>query len=514
MYISFSFSGEYSEGNVKVRGRDMKNNVSTNRLSVSSFSDVRGEKMTLDLFHKMATRVPAYQKFLKKHRVDVASIRTYDDLVANVPVIDKKNYLSQYPLTELCMDGDLFNNAMISVSSGSTGVPFFWPRGPQQDEVDTDMIARMYDVFEMDKKKTLLILSFSMGTWIAGTLFLVSSVNYANRGNPVSVLTPGVEKANAIDIIQRLASDYDQIVLGGYPPFLKDIVEDGTRSGIDWSKHHTRIIMGGESFSEEWRDYVLEMLGSHDPAHDSANIYGMADVGIVGFETPTSIAVRRAFSKNKASLKEVFGTDILPSLNQFDPTKRHFEKVGDELIVSSNSGIPLVRYNTKDTGGIVSYEALIDPLKSAIHDVADKYKVDLKSSTLPFVYLNGRKDFTVTLYALNIYPENVKAALIDGRIRQLVTGRFIMSVKVDESTMDQSLEIVIELAHGTIATTLDEERVQQVVVEVMRNVNAEYSKLGEAIGDRSLPVIRLVEYGDQTYFAKGVKHRWSKKEAK
>lgn len=493
----------------------MKNNLlPLNHKNIVAFSDKRGEKMALELFHQMATRVPAYKKFLAKHRVDPATVLTYEDFIKKVPLIDKKNYLSEYPLSELCMDGDLFKNAMISVSSGSTGVPFFWPRGLEQDKIDTKMIAGIYDSFEMNTKSTLLVLSFSMGTWIAGTLLMISSVNYANEGNPVSVLTPGVEKANAIDVVMRLADNYDQIVLGGYPPFVKDIIEDGTQAGIDWTKYHTRIVMGGEGFSEEWRDYVLEQLNSTDPTHDAANIYGAADVGIVGFETPLSIAVRRAYNQNRIAAEIAFGTEVLPSLYQYDPTKRHFEKVNDELVISSNSGIPLVRYNLKDTGGLVDHDVMIAGLGTEIETEARRHGVDIKSNNLPFVYLNGRKDFAVTLYGLNIYPENIKAGLIDKRIRRLVTGRFTMAVKVDEATMDQSLELNIELARNAVATVQDQEQVQQVVTEILGKVNSEYHKLNDAVGDRSLPIVRLVEYGDQTYFAKGVKHRWSKKEGK
>ena len=156
----------------------MKNNLlPLNHKNIVAFSDKRGEKMALELFHQMATRVPAYKKFLAKHRVNPATVLTYEDFVKKVPLIDKKNYLSEYPLSELCMDGDLFKNAMISVSSGSTGVPFFWPRGLEQAKIDTKMIAGIYDSFEMNAKSTLLVLRFSMGTWIAGTLLMISSVN-------------------------------------------------------------------------------------------------------------------------------------------------------------------------------------------------------------------------------------------------------------------------------------------------------------------------------------------------
>ena len=489
----------------------MKRNATQTNLKEITFSDPRGERMALELFHAMATRVPAYQKFLHKHHVDPKAIRTYEDFVMHVPLIDKENYLSQYPLADLCMDGNVFYNGMISVSSGSTGVPFFWPRGAEQDKVDTEMLAHIYDAFEMNTKKTLLVLSFSLGTWIAGTLLMISSVHYAEAGNPVSVLTPGIEKANAIDVIKRLADNYDQIVLGGYPPFAKDLIEEGTREGIDWSKYHTRLIMGGESFSEEWRDYVLEMLNSKNPYFDSSNIFGAADVGIVGYETPLSILVRRGYNQNPVIAAELFGTEVLPSLVQFDPTQRHFEKVGDELVVSSNSGIPLVRYNLKDTGGILSHNDATVAIADWLEQSAPEANVKLDMNSLPFVYLNGRKNFTVTIYSVNVYPENIKAALIDTRIRHLVTGRFTMAVKTDDA-MDQSFELNVEMAKDAAGTMNDQEMIERVILETLTQKNSEYRRLYEAVETKAVPQVRLVSFGDQTYFARGVKHRWTRKE--
>lgn len=489
----------------------MKNNVTkTNLMKTTTFSDPRGEKMALELFHEMAQRVPAYKKFLSEHAIDHAAIKTYEDFAANVPLIDKQNYLSKYPLADLCMDGDIFHNAMISVSSGSTGVPFFWPRGAEQNEIDTEMLARIYDAFEMNTKKTLLVLSFSMGTWIAGTLLMESSIKYANAGNPVSVLTPGIEKASAIDVIKRLAGQYEQVVLGGYPPFAKDLIEEGARAGIDWSQLHTRVLMGGESFSEEWRDYVLELLHSTDPYFDSANIYGAADIGIVGYETPLSILTRRVYNENPTALYEHFGTEVLPSLVQFDPARRHFEKVGEELVVSSNSGIPLVRYNLKDTGGILAKDEALMPVHDELQQKAEEAGVDLEMNDLPFVYLNGRKDFVITIYGVNVYPENIKSALIDPRLRQLVTGRFTMATMMDDN-MDQSFEINVELAKDAAAMIDDQAKVTDIIVEALTRLNSEYRKLHEVVGNKARPQVRLVGFGDQNYFARGVKHRWTKK---
>src|ERR1700690_4557917 len=76
----------------------------------------RGERMALKLFHEMATRVPAYKDFLKKHKVDPKKVKTVKDF-KRVPFIDKDNYLRVFPLEQLCWDGDLAGTRQVYSST-------------------------------------------------------------------------------------------------------------------------------------------------------------------------------------------------------------------------------------------------------------------------------------------------------------------------------------------------------------------------------------------------------------
>ncbi len=471
----------------------------------------RGETMALDLFHLAAERVPAYKDFLKKHHVDPKKVRTYEDFQTLVPVVDKKNYLSQYPLAQLCLDGNMFNNRIISVSSGSSGTPFYWPRGLVQDQEGADMFGEIYDnVFQMNEKSTLLVICFSMGTWIAGSFTTTASFGYADKGNPVNIVTPGLEKGEAINAIKNLSAHYEQVVVVGYPPFVKDIIEEGKRSGIKWPKIKTRLLMAGEAFSEEWRDYVLKMISSKDPYFDSSNIYGSADAGILGNETPASVLVRRIYNQRPKMRMSLFGTDTLPSIVQYDPTRRHFEEVNGELVFTTMSGVPLVRYNIRDTGGVIPFEKMTTPIKDRLSKLAKQQNIDLSKWNRPFVYLNGRKDFSVTIYAVNIYPENIKAALIDRHIQRWVTGRFTMATQ-NYSDMDQYFEINVELAQDFVLKAQHKALIEQIILEKLLKLNTEFHKLHAAIGVKAIPHVHLVEFGNPDYFARGVKHRWVKK---
>lgn len=466
-----------------------------------------GEAMALRLFHEAAKRVPAYQDFLYQRGVNPATIRTIADF-RQVPAIDKSNYLTQYPLHKLCWDGTLAGLGMISVSSGSTGQPFFWPRGPEQDQEGAWFHGRIFRrIFDVQEHSTLLVICFSMGTWIAGSYTTASSLQLIAEGLSMNVVTPGIEKAEAIKAIKNLAPNYEQIILAGYPPLTKDIVDEGRREGINWRSFRTRFLWAGETFSEEWRSYLLQKVGSTDLYHDSASIFGSADAALLGHETPVSVLARRLLNRRPAQLRRLFGAIILPSLVQYQPERRYFETMNGELIFTARAGIPLVRYNIHDLGGLMGYEEMTRALGPAFAVGLEHHHIDATQWQLPFVYLGGRKDFTITIYGVNIYPENVKAALIDSRVRSRLTGKFTMATK-NRSDMDQYFEINIELAQGQGVTPVLEALVKEVLLAKLKRLNAEYHRLNVAVGSKSLPQINLVPWGHPQYFKAGVKHHW------
>ncbi|MFN8566593.1 MAG: hypothetical protein U0Z44_03515 [Kouleothrix sp.] len=52
-------------------------------------------------------------------------------------------------------------------------------------------------------------------------------------------------------MVAELGPAYDQVVLLGYPPFLKDIADAGRARGLDWSRFAIKLVLAGEVFSEE-----------------------------------------------------------------------------------------------------------------------------------------------------------------------------------------------------------------------------------------------------------------------
>jgi phenylacetate-CoA ligase len=480
------------------------------------FLEKEGEKRALKLFKEVSQKIPAYKDFLKKHKINPKRIKTIKDF-KKLPITTKKNYLKKYPLSSLFYKNKFSTLDLISVSSGSTGKPFFWPRESYL-EFETTYLHELFlkNFFEIDKLSTLLIIGYSMGIYVAGVFTLNACLRLAQKGYPLTVISPGINKNEILRIIKELGNKYSQIILTGYPPFVKDIIDLGEEYKINWKKIKMKFIFGAEGFSENWRNYILKKVGSKNPLKDSMNTYGSADAAILGHETPLTILIRRLASKNKKLNQALFNDSRLPSLHQYYPFLKFFEvNEKGELIFTTQGGLPLIRYNIGDQGGIISFFQMMRILaqygysQSWIKQTLKKYKANHLLWKLPFVYLFGRADFTVSLYGVKIYPENIKSALESKFLNNICSGKFIMSTEYRKN-QDQYLSINIELLKGIKPTKKLLEKITRVLVNKLRKVNLEYNRLFEAIGPKAIPQITLSMYGESKYFLPRVKQKWVK----
>ncbi|MDP1707237.1 MAG: hypothetical protein Q8L30_01670 [bacterium] len=479
--------------------------------SASLNSKKRAFARALRLFHEAAERVPAYKDFLKKKKVRHELVRSEADFV-QVPLTDKPNYFSRYSLENLSWNGSLASSKYVSTSSGSTGVPFFWPRGEEQDVIIGLMTQHIYeDIFDAKSGTTLFVNSFSLGTWIAGIEFFNSVRWAAEHGTPITVVTPGIDKEEAVNQIKKLSPLFSKVVISGYPPFVKDILDHGIMNGVDWKKMDLKLLFAGEAVSELWKEKVLALAGrsSNDHAR-TTNIYGMAEAGVVAHETPVSTLLRRNLKNIAKKVTGLPDSDTVTGLYQYYPLARYFEVVSDDnLVLTANAGLPMIRYNTRDNGGIIEQDAFAGKEGRELSILAKRQGINLEKWQLPFVYLHGRKDLSVSLYALMIYNENIKYALEHSQYTRQLSGLFTMSVTHLEN-LDQRFEIIVELSKGVApSTTLAEALANEIVTKIC-SINSEYAKLHSVIGDKAKPHITLVPQGGiQTI--PGKKHKWVKR---
>ena len=133
------------------------------------------------------------------------------------------------------------------------------------------------------------------------------------------------------------------------------------------------------------------------------SMLGSADAGLMGFESPSTMALRRDAAQDPDKRRRQFGRERLPMVFNYIPTHRFFEEVDGELIVTANRALPLVRYNIHDEG------CLLGPVDG---------------SGLPSVAVFGREKFAATLYGANIFADDVQNAMLEPEVASSVTGRF------------------------------------------------------------------------------------------
>jgi phenylacetate-CoA ligase len=456
----------------------------------------------------VANNVPAYQEFLANQGIESQSIQSLADF-QKLPKVNKENYISKYPLSQLCYHGKLENCDFIAASSGSTGKSTFWPRSLTDElEIATRFEQIFYDSFQADDKTTLAVVCFALGTWVGGMFTTNCCRHLAAKGYPITVITPGNHKTEILRIVQELGGNFEQVILLGYPPFLKDVIDTGIANGMQWQQYQIKLVMAGEVFSEEWRNLVAHRIGSENPAYDFASMYGTADAGVLGNETPLSISIRRFLAATPAAAKALFGESRLPTLVQYDPSSRFFEVEERNLLFSGNNGIPLIRYSIFDQGGLITYADMIEFLANWGFDPLGELKDNRGIHQLPFVYIFGRSNFTVSYFGANIYPENVTVGLEQPIIREWVTGKFVLQVQEDVDK-NRLLSVVVELAPGV--ENQEEKRLSitnSILTQLLR-LNSEFANYVPP--EYQTPLVELKSTGDAEYFPVGVKHRYTRK---
>jgi phenylacetate-CoA ligase len=300
------------------------------------------------------------------------------------------------------------------------------------------------------------------------------------------------------------------VVLLGYPPFLKDVIDSGIARGVEWQQYQIKLVMAGEVFSEEWRSLVGERVGSTNPCYDSASLYGTADAGVLGNETPLSICIRRFLAEHPDASRALFGESRLPTLVQYDPLSRFFEVQDGTLLFSGDNGIPLVRYHISDNGGLISYETMLKLLAEWGFNPVEALQQEGGRGIhpLPFVYVFGRSNFTVSYFGANIYPENVTVGLEQPVIREWVTGKFVLQVKED-ADQNRFLSVVVELAPGVEGSDKKQDAIASSILSQLLRLNSEFANYVPP--EYQMPQVQLAPTNDPEYFPIGVKHRYTRR---
>jgi phenylacetate-CoA ligase len=189
---------------------------------------------------------------------------------------------------------------------------------------------------------------------------------------------------------------------------------------------------------------------------------------------------------------------------------RFFEVVNGTLVVTGDNGVPLIRYHIADRGGICSFAEMIGFLETHGSVSLEDYGLqpgDLGYS-LPFVWVFGRADFTVSFYGANIYPENVVVGLEQPETRRWVSGKFVMETRTDAAGTE-TLQIAVELLPGLSSGEGLEELVGSSVRRQLLRLNSEFANYVPTA--KQQPSIELRPFADPEFFPVGVKHRYTRR---
>ena len=375
----------------------------------------RGQANALATFRRAARTVPAYRAFLKEHGVQPRDIQTFEDF-QQLPTTSKEDYLLKHDLPELMPRGKLDGSFVITTSSGSTGEPLFWPRLKRQDDGALRGLQAYYSLFDIRTKSTLLLVTVSLGLHVAGQCMTDLSLRIARMpGNRITVATPGCSVEDTLEIMAHLSPRFDQTIVVAYPSFIQQAVAAGAERGIRWPDLNVFVLTGGESWSEDWREFMIDSLGGPPHPMRVTGVYGSADGGgIMGFETPLSVLARRLAHGRNQVRQCLFGGLPEAAFVQFNPMGKFFEvvDVAGELALTCWQAVPLIRYTLHDVGDVLPFSVVMERIRHCSIDpeilLHDRGVASQQVWQWPFLSCFGRSDGVVSVANANVYPHSLQ----------------------------------------------------------------------------------------------------------
>jgi len=396
---------------------------------------------------RAARRVPAYGDFVHTSGVDVPGLFPLG-ILGRLPETDKASYIDRYDVLERCVGGAVpYPGTTIDESSGSTGTPYNWIRGSKEREVAHRNIG-FFARYAFGTAPLVTINAFSMGAWAAGFNMSLGMM----RHGIVKSVGPDLDKI--LSTLAYLGPTF-RFLISGYPPFLKHLLDEGERRGFPWADYELHALVGGEGMTEELRDVLLERFISVYSGYGATDI----EIGMAG-ESPVSIAVRRLARARPDIRLALFGTDArLPMVFQYNPLIHYMEvnDVGEVICTVSRLDLlaPRIRYNVHDSGGVIDFTGVrrilagfgydLDRLGEAPEAHGPRGPLPwARPIPLPFLWIHGRRDATISVMGSNIYPEDIEAVLYgDPQISRRMES-FMLTVVDDEHGMPRP-SVALEL---------------------------------------------------------------------
>ncbi|ACQ81762.1 Coenzyme F390 synthetase [Beutenbergia cavernae DSM 12333] len=464
-----------------------------------------GRWRALRTFELAARKVPAYRAFLAEH--GTPRRLPLDDGVAaaltRVPEMDKASYIKRWSITERSIGGRLpRRGVVVDESSGSSGVPTSWVRGPDE-RLATRMLLQVgfARTARTLTKQPFVLNAFSLGAWATG-------MNVTTSLTEITMMKSiGPDRDKIIATMGEFGTGYTYIVLG-YPPFLKALFDDDR---LDWAAYDVVAAFGGEGISENMRTRILEH------AHSVFGSYGASDLEInLALETDFTVALRRAVATDpalSARLTKQATYGVLPMIFQFNPYDYLIEtNDGGELLVTitrKENINPRIRYNIHDRGHVLRVRDLKPVLKELGHAAVLKEQF----LDLPLLFHYGRSDLSVDYNGAVVAPDALRDVINAGaELAEAVESHRLIAYEDDDG--DRQLHIALQLtprASGTggdggapvsaddVAAWRDE------VPAELRRLNGDFHNAIRTAPSHTWPTIAFYDYRTGPFAGDGAK---------
>ncbi len=434
-----------------------------------------GRMKAMQVYLRARAECPAYKSFLAEN--SVPAIKTFNDW-SLLPTTTKENYVKKYDIESRCYGGKIpSKGVVIDESSGSSGVPNSWVRGPEERHSVKAIMQISYTLMFHDQDFFILN-CFALGPWATGMNVSMSLVDVA------IMKSIGPDRAKLENSLKQFGTKYRYLV-AGYPPFIKNFVDTTT---LDLTQYNLHLVVGGEGMSEGLRAYFGKWFKS------VFSSYGASDLEInIGAETELAIKLRQACSAESKLSLALFGREDPPMIFQYNPLDYVIEENANGEMIFTIARLanvaPKIRYNLHDRGGVYRYADLAKKLNEHGVDITCLVK---KAANFPFLFVYGRTDLSVPFFGCKVFTSDLDQIIYHDPLLAKNLNSFQIQNEEDQQ-FNRQLHLHLERSEGSTAM-LDETSLHDAFYQGLMRVNQDFREITKMITPQHVK-ITLHAYG-------------------
>ena len=406
---------------------------------------------------RAVNHITAYGKFIESQGIGP------EVPFERLPLQDKESYLRHYPFSELLGD-DFADTFTIFSSAGPAGKSFYWPQlKTAYADAAVNLRLLLETTYAIDRHSTLAVVGLALGSWIGGDVLSWSLKDVAvATPYPFAVFSPGNKHDEIIAMLRAASGLVDRILLVCCPSAIGHLILLAEQLGQPLPLDKMRYLVIGEPFPEALR---LDLARRSRVGADEVlmmSVYGSADTGVMGFESPATILLRQLCHEDPDIASSLGIKGVVPHFfNHADPAT-YLEEIDGELCITRWQGIPLVRYNLHDQAqlfdwpGLVRHLAAFAEKKPALAHVLPMLTAHAELLPSPgIIAIAGRADFCLILCGTKLSEAMLDEAVRSEDLADTLTGVYQARVVTEDGRQRLSIRLETQKQPGKPAEALD-----------------------------------------------------------